>query len=619
MIRRIFYLIFIIALLAPGVAVSAKEHGDRARLEEYLRSHPSDVDSLIGLAHVYIHLHEYELAQEMGNRLLEMGRKQDNWQHVAMPGLIIIGYSAALTGQQELAYRSLTRAQAIAQSVNDHDALASVFNGLALYETTFSADPYAAISYYYQGLEHAKAAGNTSRYAMLLGNLSQIYIARSDLSGMEYARQAYELAKRHGYQVPLYYASLGLAQYYTLDGRLDPAWDALQEARHLAALQGRNDALELDLLEAYYRSSTGQPEQAVEICTTTLSDTTRTLTLFDRIQLLTALGEAQMSMGQPNKALHSVHQAMSLSKESGVMFQWPTLLKLMASTLSATGDYPEAVNYLEKYARYNDSVQRIDRERALIEARIRHELREQEDILADHRRQLSEDRRQLLLVIAFAVMLLVVLAVLIASYRRKNRLYDAIVRQNLNYIERENSLLQRLEQLSAVAPDPSDAAGEEPATMAEAAVQPPSGDADAEPAPVAEQGGEPAGRSEETPGHTAQQSPLMARFTTLMIQEHLYRDPSLTIATVAERLGTNRTYLSRAINESTGRSFPQMLTELRVRDAVEIMSEPGEDRPIKQISALAGFSALSTFYAAFQEATGMTPARYRAQVRKIDG
>ncbi|MDE6370897.1 MAG: helix-turn-helix domain-containing protein [Duncaniella sp.] len=617
MIRRIFYLIFIIALLAPGVAVSAKEHGDRARLEEYLRSHPNDVDSLVALAHVYIHLHEYELAQEMGNRLLEMGRKQDNWQHVAMPGLVVIGYAAALTGQQELAYRSLTRAQAIAQSVNDHDALASVFNGLALYETTFSADPYAAISYYYQGLEHAKAAGNTSRYAMLLGNLSQIYIARSDLSGMEYARQAYELAKRHGYQVPLYYASLGLAQYYTLDGRLDPAWDALQEARHLAALQGRNDALELDLLEAYYRSTTGQPEQAVEICTSTLNDTTKTLTVFDRIQLLTALGEAQMSMGQPNKALHSVHQAMSLSKESGVMFQWPTLLKLMASTLSATGDYPSAVDYLEKYAQYNDSVQRIDRERALIEARIRHEVREQEDILADHRRQLSEDRRQLFLVIVFAVILLGVLAAMIASYRRKNRLYDAIVRQNLNYIERENSLLQRLEQLSANASEPSVMPAEESATTKEVAVQQPSDVADAE--PEAEQSGEPEGEPAETQGHTAQQSPLMARFTTLMMQEHLYRDPSLTIATVAERLGTNRTYLSRAINESTGRSFPQMLTELRVRDAVEMMSEPGEDRPIKQISALAGFSALSTFYAAFQEATGMTPARYRAQVRKIDG
>ena len=108
---------------------------------------------------------------------------------------------------------------------------------------------------------------------------------------------------------------------------------------------------------------------------------------------------------------------------------------------------------------------------------------------------------------------------------------------------------------------------------------------------------------------------LMARFTTLMIEEQLFTDPSLTVSSMADRLGTNRTYLSKAINETTGKSFTQLVNEYRIRQAIVEISDLVANKPLKQIAAEVGFSSLSTFYACFQSGTGMTPACYRSQLK----
>ncbi|MDE7147413.1 MAG: helix-turn-helix domain-containing protein, partial [Duncaniella sp.] len=85
----------------------------------------------------------------------------------------------------------------------------------------------------------------------------------------------------------------------------------------------------------------------------------------------------------------------------------------------------------------------------------------------------------------------------------------------------------------------------------------------------------------------------------------------------AEMLGTNRTYLSKAINESTGKTFTQIVNDYRIREAIAQISDLETDKPLKLICSDVGFSSLSTFYSSFQSITGMTPARYRSQLKEI--
>ena len=107
----------------------------------------------------------------------------------------------------------------------------------------------------------------------------------------------------------------------------------------------------------------------------------------------------------------------------------------------------------------------------------------------------------------------------------------------------------------------------------------------------------------------------MTRFPVQMLENKLFTDPSLAIAAVAERLDTNRTYLSKAINDITGKSVSQLLSEYSIRQAIAEISDPKADKPLKQIATDGGFNSLSTFYNTFQASTGMTPARYRSQLK----
>lgn len=102
-----------------------------------------------------------------------------------------------------------------------------------------------------------------------------------------------------------------------------------------------------------------------------------------------------------------------------------------------------------------------------------------------------------------------------------------------------------------------------------------------------------------------------------MMERKIFTDPGITINQVADMLGTNRTYLSKAINESTGKTFTQLVSEYRIHEAIALVSDLEQNLPLKVIATTVGFNSLSTFYSAFQSVTGMPPARYRAQLTQL--
>lgn len=72
-------------------------------------------------------------------------------------------------------------------------------------------------------------------------------------------------------------------------------------------------------------------------------------------------------------------------------------------------------------------------------------------------------------------------------------------------------------------------------------------------------------------------------------------------------------FAEKAINESTGKTFTQVVNDYRIREAIAAISDVAANKPLKQIAAEVGFSSLSTF----QSLTGMTPARYRSKLKEI--
>ncbi len=108
---------------------------------------------------------------------------------------------------------------------------------------------------------------------------------------------------------------------------------------------------------------------------------------------------------------------------------------------------------------------------------------------------------------------------------------------------------------------------------------------------------------------------ILFRLVNLFEQEKLYLNPEITVSGVAARIYTNRTYLSRALNQRTSRNFNQFVNYYRIKEICEIfISSP--DIKIQQLYEQCGFNTLSSFSSAFRINTGYTPAEWGREVRR---
>ncbi len=99
---------------------------------------------------------------------------------------------------------------------------------------------------------------------------------------------------------------------------------------------------------------------------------------------------------------------------------------------------------------------------------------------------------------------------------------------------------------------------------------------------------------------------------SLMVDDRQFENETLKLGTVAELIGLSSHQLSELINTRFGYGFPRFLREHRVTAAkTMLLAEP--DASILSVSLATGFRSQSSFYSAFKELTGHTPADYRAQ------
>lgn len=94
-------------------------------------------------------------------------------------------------------------------------------------------------------------------------------------------------------------------------------------------------------------------------------------------------------------------------------------------------------------------------------------------------------------------------------------------------------------------------------------------------------------------------------------QDQLWRDPDITVASLARALATNTGYISRALNEGMGVSFSTFINQKRVAALKAKLSEPSESRDLLTLAFEFGFNSKASFNRAFSEYTGMSPSAYR--------
>ncbi|MGI8706419.1 MAG: helix-turn-helix transcriptional regulator [Sphingomicrobium sp.] len=104
----------------------------------------------------------------------------------------------------------------------------------------------------------------------------------------------------------------------------------------------------------------------------------------------------------------------------------------------------------------------------------------------------------------------------------------------------------------------------------------------------------------------------VAAAADLILSKQLFRQPDLTVGSVADALGVPPSELSAALSRSEWGSFAAMLQEIRLHSVREMLRSPEEQSTsIEAVGMLCGFRSRSALYETFQRKLGVTPGEYR--------
>lgn len=235
--------------------------------------------------------------------------------------------------------------------------------------------------------------------------------------------------------------------------------------------------------------------------------------------------------------------------------------------------YAEAIDYMEKYIQESDSVTRMRQKKEITELRIKYETAVKEKIIARNERKLAQQDRQFSLILSVALLLVAISVFLTVLYLQKRASYITLFKLYSDTLAEQKQAEQTTQQISDIPNNCS-------------------------------------------PKDTENLNSLFKSIDKRMKEDHIYREAGLTVEKAAELIGTNRTYLSSAIKQQTGLSFIYYINSYRIQEAIELLSDPENNSPLKAILMDVGFKSPTTFYKLFQATTGKTPQKWREEMHQ---
>lgn len=102
-------------------------------------------------------------------------------------------------------------------------------------------------------------------------------------------------------------------------------------------------------------------------------------------------------------------------------------------------------------------------------------------------------------------------------------------------------------------------------------------------------------------------------FGRLFDEERIYLDKTVSVAGLSKRLCTNRSYISRYMNNELGTTFYDYVNRRRTEHAKTLLRET--DMKIEAVGDESGFNSVMSFRRAFTAYEGMTPGEYRERAK----
>ena len=574
-----FKVLLILLFSMPALILPAQKRPKELETHlESIKANPNDLEALLFLCEYYLKQGNYSKTITYAEYMKNLSEGQQDL-FIQLNAHLYLGKAQTMSGREKMARKNLDSALELATYLKNDTLLCETYGAWGEYAANMEADYYEAIRWIYKGIELAQHKHLQPEYGLLLSQLANTYYLKRDGNGLKYALESYELG-HHLQDIYLTYSgAIQSAYMYFLKKQYPQAMNYVQEAEDLMTRHNfHNQAHTFNLL-GQLLNELGHPSQAIEYFKKAMKDkqTSQTSAI-----VYAHLGYAHslMQQGKYTDATALLKQGIAISKARTHAAHRNELYETLSLCYEKMHQYREALHAYKNFRIENDSITGEDKERDLEEMRYRYDIERQENIIKQGKLEMMQKEQNLQQLSFILAIIILVLGLLYYLYNRKNKLYLSIVKQNQEAIKRESELARRIHELE----NQNNASNKY------------------------------ASSSLTDEKSTA----LFRRLEHIMRDEKIYKDNTLTKDKVSEILGTNRTYLSRIINEQAQTSFTHYINRFRIEEAVRQLSDPSNDIPLKALAAELGFNSISTFYNLFQASVGMTPAQYRSKVLKIE-
>ncbi len=110
---------------------------------------------------------------------------------------------------------------------------------------------------------------------------------------------------------------------------------------------------------------------------------------------------------------------------------------------------------------------------------------------------------------------------------------------------------------------------------------------------------------------TRQFAEIEAKLKVAIHQDKVYLNAQLSLTDLANHIGTNRTYLSRYINNYKATPFINYINNFRCEEAQRLLKDKDNNLSMMEISERSGFASYSTFRRVFKQKYGYAPSQSR--------
>lgn len=540
-------------------------------------------------------LSQYDKLGEYSASLITMSQKEHD-KRVETYAYFYNGLAKLFTGKGEESQKMHDKAEELAIETHNDTVMALVWNARGIYHAIMQNNNFIAQQYFMKSLDLAEKLRYEELCHRVKGNLLTLSHSMGDSIAYEIATDVYEFGKKEHNEEQIAMGAYYLATYYYNHDNFVKAEKYLDKAIASYDKYPYEDIASIHILRAKMLINEGKMDMAEVSINKAISLAQKYNQSSMEVDAYITKAEYLNNIRRYEESVNVVRRAMHLADSIGLTNNVIACNQLMAKNYMAMHNVDAAVECLKKANSLLEDKATFNMKLVSHELQIMKNIEKKEMEAQLKQEQIASQRVIMIMLLIIVSVLLVLLIFIITTNRKLKALYKKIVQQNSLAVIRQKEKQEQIELLLKEKEQYEKQLAE-----------------NGTPAP------EITAKKESFVMGDEKIDKLYTELCRLMETERLYTESQLTREKMAERLGTNRTYLIKVIKEKTDMNYLQFVNSYRINEAIKILSDKDKlSYPLKQIWSDLGFSSPSTFFKLFQQTVGITPSTYRKQFVEVN-